>query len=267
MFSRIFRRFIKINFLKKYWNIKGVFPYFKQHVFFPKNSIIFLRAIDEGIYENDNVKIINSLIMENTTLLDIGANIGLMAIPTLSTPKNVRVISVEPSPNSFPFLAKTHHNSSFKDRWNLINKAVSDKEGKVNFQLATPNDAAYESILNTSRVNFIDSVEVECTTIDNIWEELSKPEVSFIKIDIEGADLLALKGATNCISNCKPKILMEWNKTNIIPFNLDNNDLMAFTKSIDYKIFALPYFAKCETVSDLNLLFQFDENFLLVPNE
>lgn len=261
------KRLIKLSLFKKIWNFRGAFIYFNQQVFFPKNSIIFQRAIAEGIYEKDNVRIINSLIKENTTVFDIGANIGLMAIPMLSNLKKINVISVEPSPNSFPFLSRTQAGCSFKSRWSIINKAVSNVQGKINFQLALPSDAAYESILNTNRTHFVNSVEVACTTIDQIWEEAGKPEVSFIKIDIEGADLLALKGAIHCINTCKPKILMEWNKINIIPFGLNNSDLLNFAKSINYKIFALPYFTKCETVSDLNLLLQFDENFLLVPNE
>lgn len=133
--------------------------------------------------------------------------------------------------------------------------------------MASPGDAAYESILNTNRATFINSVEVECTTIDKIWQEHKEPNISFIKIDIEGADLLALNGAKQCISTCKPVILMEWNEFNIVPFNVNNKDLLDFSKEINYTIFALPYFTKCETVRDLKLLYQFDENFLLVPNE
>lgn len=265
MISNI-KQYAKNSIFRIIWNNKGVFPYFQHKVFFPKNSIIFHRAVTEGIYEKDNVKIINSLIKENTTVFDIGANIGLIAIPILSRFENINVVSVEPSPNSFPFLTKTHQNSSLKDRWTLINKAASNEKGTINFQLAKPNNAAYESILNTSRVNFVDSVEVECTTIDDIWENRGKPEVSFIKIDIEGADLLALRGGINCIANCKPKILIEWNKVNVIPFNLSNQDLLDFTKKIGYTIYASAYFTKCESISELNIFSAIDENFLLVPN-
>ena len=261
------KKYTKKNIFKKIWNRKGAFPYYQQKTYFPKDSIIFQRAVAEGIYEQENVRIIDSLIKEKTTMLDIGANIGLMAIPALHSSKNIKVVSIEPSPNSFPFLFKTQQSSVFKDRWVLINKAVSDKIGKINFQLAKPKEAAYESILNTARINFIDSIEVECTTIDNIWSELDEAQISLIKIDIEGADLLALKGAKQCIDACKPYILMEWNKINIIPFNIENNDLLLFAKEINYTIYALPYFTKCENVNELNLLYQFDENFLLIPND
>lgn len=266
MIIRFIKHFIKTFLFKRYWNIKGNFPYFNQKVYFPKDSIIFLRAVDEGIYENENVSIINQLTKKGTTILDIGANIGLMTIPLLSHHTDVEIISVEASPNSFPYLLKTKNQSSFDKRWKLVNKAVSNHVGKISFQLAGKGNAAYESILNTNRVDFVNAVEIECTTIDQIWHEHQKPKVSFIKIDIEGADLLALQGAKECIENCKPYILMEWNKTNIIPFGVGNIDLLKFAEERKYNIYVLPYFTKCTTIEDLNLFLQLSENFLLIPN-
>lgn len=261
------KKYVKNIFFRKLWNWRGHFPYYNQQVYFPKNSIIFHRAITDGIYERENVHLINKLINENTTVLDVGANIGLMALPILSSYQNINVISIEPSPNSYPFLEKTKTKSIYNNRWTLINKAVSNKVGKINFQLAAPNNAAYESMLNTTRINFVNSIEIECTTIDTIWQSIGKPEISFIKIDIEGADLLALNGAIECMNKCKPTILMEWNQTNIVPYNFSNTDFLNFVNQVNYSIYALPSFSKCDSKSQLNLFCRLDENFLLISNE
>ncbi|MCJ0742448.1 FkbM family methyltransferase [Pedobacter montanisoli] len=223
--------------------------------------------MDEGYYEEKNIALMRSLIKANTTVFDIGANIGLMSIPILASINSVKVISVEASPNSFPFLAKTHRLSDFQNRWTILNKAVFNYEGEISFKLTHKNNAAYESILDTKRCNFTDTIQVECTTLDKIWEDLDKQEVSFIKIDIEGADLPALQGAINCITHCKPVILMEWNKENIIPFQLKNTDLLSFIKKINYTLYTLPYFNKCEDITDLELFSNIYENFLLLPNK
>lgn len=262
-----FKKNIKRRLVKPFWNFRGSFQYFGEKVYFPKNSIIFNRAIEEGIYEQENLKIIKAFIKPNSTVFDVGANIGLMAIPLLAADKSIKVVSVEASPNTLPYLQKTFSKHSNKKNWTIIDKAVSDKSGTISFNLASKANGAYESILNTKRTDFTNSVQIDCTTIDLIWNDLKKPLISFIKIDIEGADLLALKGASYCIKECKPVILMEWNQVNIKPFNLNNTDLLFFAQESNYSIYALPTMNKIACFTDMKLFGLLTENFLLVPNE
>src|ERR1700761_7383765 len=131
------KRIIKQHVFKPYWNFKGSFIYYGQKVFFPKNSFIFLRAVSEGIYESYNLNIINTLIKPGTTVFDIGANIGLMSLPILYCNSDINLISVEASPNTNPYLKKTHRANKNNNRWDIVDKAVSDKAQKVTFQLAS----------------------------------------------------------------------------------------------------------------------------------
>lgn len=261
------RKKIKVHIAQRYWNSRENFPYFNGKIFFPKGSIIFKRTILEGVYESENISIINHLIEPFTTVFDIGANIGLIAIPILHHNPSIKLISVEASPNTLPYLLKTNKQHPEKNRWDIIGEAVSDKQGTVTFQLADLANGAYESLKDTKRINFKDTVEINCTTIDNIWENAGYPDVSLIKIDIEGADLLALKGGKDCIEKCKPNILMEWNQTNIIPFNLSNKDLLNFAKEFNYIIYCLPYFNRLNSMNELNLFGKLTENFLLIQDE
>jgi FkbM family methyltransferase len=261
------KRLVKQYLIKPIFGKLGFFYYCGQKVFFPKNSIIFNRAMNEGFYEEDHVILMRKLVKPNTTIFDVGANIGLLSIPILAKLDSIQVIAVEASPNSLPYLKKTQQQSNFKDRWTIIEKAVLNQEGEISFHLATKDKAAFESILNTQRTSFVNTITVPCTTLDQIWLTVKQPSISFIKIDIEGADLLALQGATACINACKPIILMEWEKRNIIPFQLQQQDLLTFIKSIDYTLYALPYYNKCENIKDLILFSSLYESFLLVPNE
>jgi len=121
-------------------------------------------------------------------------------------------------------------------------------------------------MLDTKRISFTRSVEIDCTTIDRIWVERNRPPVSFIKIDIEGGDLLALKGGLECIQTCRPSILLEWNHINIKAFGLVNKDFFDFFKSINYSCFAAPELNKVTALNELDLFSNLTENFLLIPN-
>jgi len=258
---------IKSIVAQPYWNFKGSFNYYNQTIYFPKNSVIFKRVIKEGIYEHAVLSIITPLIKPDTEVFDIGANIGIMAIPLLSFDKSITVVSVEASPNSLPFLKKTNLASSYKDRWVIIDKAVSETEGKINFHIADAGNGAYDSINDTKRISFTNTVEIDCTTIDTIWQSRNEPRVSFIKSDIEGADLLALKGGIKCIRKCRPSILIEWNPINIKPFGLQNKDFFDFVQSINYVLYSLRGLNKITTLNDLELQSNYTENFLLIPGE
>ncbi len=260
------KRQIKLHIARHYWNITGSFTYYDQQIFFPKNSEIFLRTIKEGIYEADTLRVITALIKPGTEVFDIGTNIGTISIPILSCFETITLISVEASPNTLPYLMKTHAANKNLKRWIIIDKAVADIEKKINFKLAKASVGGYDSISDTKRTVFENFVEMDCTTIDTIWGNRNKPEVSFIKLDIEGSDLLALKGGLNCIKTCKPSILLEWNPINIKAFSLVNKDLYDFFTGIDYACFSVPVLNKVSNLNDLNLYGNFTENFLLIPN-
>lgn len=261
------QRFIKLNLAAPIWNSKGQFTYAEQPVFFPKNSAIFKRTMNDGIFEYDNFRTMQAFVKPNTEVFDIGANIGIMLIPTLKQYPDITLVAVEASPNNIPYLKKTHENSPHKHRWTVIDKAVFDHVGKIKFQMADQKNGAYDCIYDNKRIDFEKSVEIECTTIDTIWHERNKPNVSFIKIDIEGADLIALQHGTDCIKTCNPSILIEWNAMNIEAFNLENRDLWNFSQSLNYTIYALPNFNRVTDLKDLNVLNTLTENFLLVSNE
>src|SRR5437667_387294 len=105
----------------KYWfygsfpGVAGSFPYYGTRVRFPKGSLGFRAACEQGIFEADNIRFLQTLVKPNTTYFDVGANIGLMAIPILRACPNCSVVSFDPSPNSLPYLKRTISESPFKN--------------------------------------------------------------------------------------------------------------------------------------------------------
>jgi FkbM family methyltransferase len=247
------RRIIKKWLYGKCPGFAGSFPYFDTKVYFPKDSLIFRVACEQGFYEKDNLHILSSLVKPNSTYFDIGANIGLMSIPILHTNDSCTVVSFEPSPNTLHFLNHTADNSRFTDRWKVVGKAVSSQVGTLDFFIASPDMGAFDGFKDTQRANTNNRIEVPVTTIDVEWESLGKPAVSVIKIDVEGSELEALQGGANCIEAEKPTILIEWNATNLKAYDCSPESLLIFAEKHDYLICSLP-----------NLVPILDPNFLRI---
>jgi FkbM family methyltransferase len=117
-------------------------------------------------------------------------------------------IWIEANPNLIPILKKrvNYPNCTF------INACLSDKIGnKISLNLSN-NDGLSSSILDLSYhkiahpdVKYIDSVEVITDTLDNVFEKnnISFEECDFMNADIQGAELLMLKGANKILPNLK----------------------------------------------------------------
>lgn len=243
----------------------GAFPYFGTKVYFPKNSLLFKLVCQQGIYERENLNLILSLIHPETTYFDVGGNIGLMSIPVLQKYESCQVVSFEPSPNTLNYLVRTCENSQYANRWHVIGKGAGSEPGIVDFFMANPGMGAFDGLRDTKRANTNEKVSINVTTIDTEWQTLGNPKVSLIKIDIEGAELDALRGASQCIDVCRPYLLLEWNATNLKAYGYSIDAILKFAISNGYRLYSLPTLVEIHDVCQLQLHMILTESFLLAP--
>lgn len=241
----------------------GSFPYFGTKVHFPPRSWSFYAACEQGIFERDNVRVLQSLIRAGTTMFDVGANIGLMAVPVLRHCVGCQVVSFEPSGNVLPSLRKTVAGSPFGSRWQLIEMAVSAKEGTSEFTVSTQAESLFDGFRNTRRASASATITVQVTTLDAIWRALGQPAVSMIKCDVEGADLDVLEGARDCLAVTQAAILVEWNATNLAAYERPPAALLEFARRTGYRVFAVPGFAEISDPTALRLHMLETESFFL----
>ncbi len=130
--------------------------------------------------------------------------------------------------------------NNLKEYENIIFKemAVKNKNGYTFIQENQISSSANQTInLNAKNANFQEIstlTKVKCTTLDRDIEE----KITMIKMDIEGDEIEALKGAKNHIKNDTPKLL--------ISVYHDNNHLWQIPKYIhklnkNYKFYLRNY--------------------------
>lgn len=169
------------------------------------------------------------LVKPNHTVLDIGANIGMFSmLGSRLVGAGGRVIAFEPSRPTFEALNKNLAANSCTNV-TTAQLALGDTEGVI-FLGDVENDA----------MNFIDKnkksgEEVPLRMLDNYLKDKGIAKVDFIKIDIEGAEMLCFKGATEMLKNHRPTIIMECNETWCKRFGYSVFDLLQFLSQFDYR--------------------------------
>jgi len=168
--------------------------------------------------------IISNLSMEeNETFVDVGANAGAYTLMIANNykGKGVKVIAVEAHPGNYEALCRNIDFNKFRDV-KTINKAASDHKGIISLYERSHDggrvDSELYSLYNAAvmdQTNIIHpegkALQLECDTLDNILVDQSK---YVIKMDIEGAEVLALKGAAKILSKVR-KIIVEVHGDNL----------------------------------------------------
>lgn len=134
---------------------------------------------------------------EEETYVDLGAYDGdtIKEFLGFTAGKYREIIAVEPDRKNFKKLQRYVENSGL-ERVETINKGIWLEAGTLNF---TDSGGRQSALATEGRC----SVPVE--SVDNILQQRA---VSFIKLDVEGAEYEALVGAKEAICRCHPKLFV-----------------------------------------------------------
>lgn len=153
--------------------------------------------------EQETMELFRDLVVPGSFIVEVGAHIGYVSLhlAKLVGPAG-RMVVFEPGPNNLEYLSR---NLQGKTHVQLERKAVADFNGVAKFQvenLSGQNNSLlqdYEGLqknmasAGVSRVE-TSTVEVDCVSLDDYFADKQLPTPSFIKIDVEGAELMALRG-------------------------------------------------------------------------
>jgi FkbM family methyltransferase len=240
--------------------------YFGQTVYFPLKSHIFARLANDGAYEPDVVELLLDLVLPGTTYIDVGANIGLLSLPVLARIPDAFVLSIEASPDTMQYLERTHRTAGLAT-WTLVSAAVGDRVGEMDFFSGEAAEGAFDGLRDTGRGGGKRATKLVMRTLDDIWREAGEPVVSVIKIDIEGAETLAIRGAGALIANCRPALVIEWSGKNLPAYGIAPESLFELCERIGYVAHAFPSLVRIDNLPILRLSMSATETFLLIPRQ
>ena len=123
-------------------------------------------------------------------VVDCGAHVGAFSDRAFREGAS-KVIAFEPDPIQIQCLRRNFVPEIEAGKFVLIEKAVWSDIGTTTFRIGAGNSGAGSVVEQPTG----STVEVETTTIDRVVRELRLPRVDVIKMDIEGAEREALKGA------------------------------------------------------------------------
>ncbi len=166
-----------------------------------------------GAFDPDLLAQARCLVEAGGSTWDIGANVGVFAFAAAGlTGKDGRVLAVEPDPWLFGLLQRSRTANRRRDdlaRVELLCAAVSNSPGVARFQIAARGRAsnALLGFGNSQMGGVREELLVPTVTLDQLLETAFSPDL--VKIDVEGAELVVLRGARRLLAEVRPRLLLE----------------------------------------------------------
>lgn len=192
-----------------------------------------------GYYEPNEFYFLSLVLRPGMVFLDVGANMGLYAIfAAQRVGDNGTVLAVEPSNRECDRLLKNVAANSLPNI-RLLHTAVCDTSSQAELLVAIDGKSGHNTLgafgYDTALCN---SESVQTQHLDQLVLQEGLPRVDFIKMDIEGAEFRALRGAVGVIERYHPILLLELSDRTLRHQDSHSAQIWAFCCQRGYKLFS-----------------------------
>jgi FkbM family methyltransferase len=143
------------------------------------------------------------------TVVDVGANIGFYTLESaVAVGSQGRVISIEAAPSHLESLNRNIELNGMKNV-SVIGTAVGDAVGQAMLTLPRGDNLG---MFTLGDVEGEETYLVAIDTMDHLLEHQNIHSIDLIKMDIEGSEFKALRGAARIFEKFRPSLLIELNE-------------------------------------------------------
>jgi FkbM family methyltransferase len=211
-----------------------------------ESPMMLARAL--GLYEIEKNEALRAFLRPGSVFVDIGGNKGDFALLAgkLVGPSG-RVFVFEPAPSNCEWIERSIALNGYRSI-ELLPIALGDREGEITLHLSRVS--GHHSVIGPRSDGTGAAVRVPVRTLDSVLAERGAPRVDVLKIDVEGADMAVLQGATRTLSANRELVLL----LDVHPqLGVDALALCALLRSLGFGLYALqrPFDRPLEPRADL----------------
>ena len=194
--------------------------------------------LSTGTWEPESWRAIREHLHPGDTFVDVGAHIGiysLRAAPVVGP--GGHVIAVEPNPETVRALQANIDASGAGAVISVQPVACSDTEGTLKIFAAPRNNTGESSLsqANASQIGQATAYSARTLPLDVILRNTGVSRVDAIKIDVEGAEYLVLKGAAETLKRHHPFLIVELSEVQLRTMGTSSAEITSLLQSYGYQ--------------------------------
>jgi len=187
---------------------------------------------------------------------DVGGNVGVFSIlPALVNP-NCEIFCFEPDITIKPIMLRNMKLNRLEERRiTLVNAAVGDGSAELEY---IPHVCSFLAKFGNENIDAYDvKYHAPMVRLDDYFREHGT-DPDLLKIDIDGAELSALRGASRILKDIRPDMLLEVHPAFLPRFGTNASEVCDFLSAFNYRFFLIDNFRNVATPR-LVEIFHFDD--------
>jgi FkbM family methyltransferase len=200
-------------------------------------------AVDRnGYYDLLTDAVMRRVLAPDAVCVDVGAHRGALLERMLHHAPRGRFLAFEPLPDEFAELSARFAG----ERVHVLELALSDTPGRVTFNHVVTNPG-YSGMLRRryDRPHEVDrTIMVDVETLDAVAAAHGIAHVDFVKIDVEGAETLVLRGARRLLRASRPVIVFEHGVGTCDGYGHGPDDVHDLLDDVGLRVSLLPGFLR-----------------------
>ncbi len=207
-------------------------------IFVDRASYVSSAIYWRGNHSTEVATFLKRHLQPDMTFVDVGANLGELTLVAAKRLPKGRVLAFEPVPQIFAQLSRNValNNLACVELFNfgLFDRTDSlpiYRQQDINF--GTINEGV-PSLFSTGTDR--EEVSVLLRRFDDVALEYRLERLDVMKIDVEGAELMVLRGAEPFIRRFRPLIITELSQLNFQRAGYTSTDLIDYLRSLEYDV-------------------------------
>lgn len=223
-------------------------------------------ALFSGGFENVERSFVETYLRPGMVVVDIGAHHGFYTLlASRKVGSDGRVLAIEASPRERKKL-RLHLRINRCKNVQIENSGVGESEASGDLYLVSGRETGCNSLRKPAVSEPTATIPIHIERLDDLLRKHKIAKVDFVKIDVEGAELSALRGAAQMLrDHPRPVILAEVQDIRTRPWGYAAREIIQFLLRANYQWFRLLPDGKLQAIDTERE--DYDGNFVAVPDE
>jgi FkbM family methyltransferase len=176
-------------------------------------AFLALYAIYKKHFEAGPVDRLREFVPEGALVIDVGANVGFFSLQFARwVGEGGKVIAIEPEDQNYGHLVEAIGREGFSGRVETLRAVAAAEPGQIFLEVNALHPADHKISRDGT------GLPVNAVTLDQLVPDKAKSRPALVKIDVQGAEMMVLRGAAGILGTAGPALFVELEEAGLNKF-------------------------------------------------